>query len=758
MILFAVLLCGCAVLFVVVLGAQAWEADRWSRSLVRYRLGLPRNLTARDVAAWLSQIGAHTVPPRFSLLQTWPVAVEIEASSKGITHTVLVPEGRHAAVLASLRASLPGVRVDVLPGDEPAAVYQAGVELRLTSHTAPLGDDRAVTAANGALAALQPLPSGSAVRVQWLFAGVRASKSVGTGTDALRLFAGATPDDHNLLRDQRQKQRAPLLVATGRIAASGPSKAHAFGVIHRIVGALRVLEAPGAHFLWRIVPSWLVRQRIATRQVPLLAWPLTFNALEAVGAAMFPLDGVALPGLRSGTSRRIPPSPDLPRTGVVIGETNYPGITQPLAIRPRDRTMHTYVLGPTGTGKSTLLANMALSEINAGYGGIVVDPKSDLITSILERFPEHRLKDLIVLDPSDLNYPTGFNPLAIGGGEHERELAAETIAHVLKDIFRENWGPRTDDILRAALLSLVRIPAPNGEPFAMTEIPELLTNVGLRHYVANHPKQHDRWRDYWREYDQRSEAEQLNMVGPVLNKLRAFTHRTSLRLILGQARGVDLNEIFTKGKIVLVPLSDGLIGTEAASLVGSLLVGSVWRAALRRTAVPSEQRRKTFGVFDEFQNIVRMSNDVTDMLGMARALNFGLTLAHQYAKQVPEAVRAAVLGTARTQIFFQTEYEDAQLVAKRVAPVLIADDLMGLGAYEMAARLCVDGQTRPPVTGRTLPLSAAIRDAVALRRNLAGIHGVARAEVEAGLLARAHATRGTRPIRLGEIPTNGGIV
>lgn len=753
MTLIAVLLGAGLLLFAFVLLVRAWEADTWARSLIRYRLSLPRDLATTDVAAWLAHVSSHTIPPRFSLLQAWPVALEIDATSKGITHTVLVPKGREAALLGSLRAVLPHVRVDLLPEAEKRTPhFRAGIELRLTSHTTPLGDDRAAVAANGVLAALYPLPNGAAVRIQYLFAGVRAHKEPGTETDALRWLVGTEPRERSVIRDQRQKQRAPLLVATARFAASGPTKGHAFAILHRIVGALRVLEAPGAHFLWRIIPSWLAIRRIVRRQVPLLSFPITVNTLEAVGLAAFPLDGVYLPGLRLGSSRQVPPAPDTPHTGVVIGESSYPGSTQTLAIKPRDLLMHSYVLGPSGTGKSTLLAQMALAQIKAGYGVIVIDPKADLVRTLLERYPETRRDDLLLLDPSNLAQPTGFNPLTAHGGEHGRELAAETIAHILRDIYRDFWGPRTDDLLRAALLSLVQVPAPNGERFAMTEIPELLTNAALRRYVATHPRQHERWRKYWQDYDQRSQADQLSMIGPVLNKLRAFTHRTSLRLVLGQANGIDLSDLFTKRTVLLAPLSAGQIGAESSALIGSLLVGSLFQAAMQRTNVAPERRRPVFAYLDEFQNIVRISNDVTDSLATARGLGLGLVLAHQYAKQIPESVRAAALGT-RTHIFFQTEYDDAQLIAKRLAPVLTANDLMGLGRYEIVTRLCIDGHTRAPVTGRTLPLGPAIRDGEALRHELAMQHGTTRADVEAGLRARTQTKPSTRPARLGEIPS-----
>lgn len=733
-----------------VICARLAEAEAWRKSLVCYRLSLPSDLTTKDVAAWLAQVGAQTIPPRFSLLPTWPVGLEVEATHNGITHTVLVPENREPALLASLRSSLPGVRIEKVDDAEPPA-FTAGVELRLTNNHIPLGDSRAATAANGVLAAMQPMPHGAHVRMQWVFAGVRSSAVASSGSDPYRWLATSEPADRDAIRDLRQKQRAPMLAAVGRVVASG-DKDHAYASVHRVVAALRVLETPGAHLLWRIVPNWLVQRRVIRRTLPLLAYPTMFNTLEAAGLVAFPLEGAVLPGISHSGSRQLPPSVNMPRSGTVLGMSAYPGTAKPLVVKALDRRMHTYVLGPNGTGKSTLLANMALQDINDGRGCVVLDPKADLVTEVLARFPENRRDDLIILDASDLANPVGFNPLAVGGGEHRRELAAETITHVLKDIYREFWGPRTDDLLRAALLSLVSVPAPNGEPFTLTEVPELLTNGSLRRYVANHPKQHDRWRQYWQEYDQRSPAEQLNMIGPVLNKLRSFTHRTSLRLILGQGRGLDLMDIFTKRKVLLVPLSEGQIGPEAAALIGSLITGALWQATLSRAGIPAEQRHMVGAYLDEFQNIVRIADDVPDMLAQARGLGLSLTLAHQYVKQLPEAVRAAVLGTARTQVFFQLDYEDAQLVAKRVAPALTADDLMHLAKYEIAARLCIDGQTRSPTTGTTLELPAATVDPQRLRERNASRYGTPRASVEANILARARPYTEKRPIRFGEIP------
>lgn len=741
------------------LGFLAWlrwqDMQAWARSLVRYQLSLPRDLTASEVASWLGQLSAITVPGRWSLIPPVPVGLEIEATSHGITHFVLVPGDHEAAVLASLRAALPRVRVEMAEKVSEVPAFQAAAELRLTNRWTPLAEDRVESAATAQLAALQPLPSGAMVRVQWLVAGARATTGSAGIADVLGWLTGSPRDDRDNERETSKKQRHPLLIATGRVAVYEPTTGHAYGVMHRITAACRVLNAPGVEVRRRHLPTRLVRRRITGPTMPFAHWPVFVNAVEAVGLVGLPLNGPALPGLRLGVARQVPLSPASPRTGVIIGESTYPGTPRPLALKPDDRLRHLYCLGPTGVGKSTLVASLALQDIAAGSGVVVVDPKGDLIDVILSRFPDERRDDIVLLDPASM-CPVGLNPLRARGDELQRELAAETTVHILHDIFRAHWGPRTDDLLRAAMQSLVQVPAPNGQPFTMCEVPELLTNPALRQYVTNHGRLDERWREYWQGYDSLSEGERLAAIGAPLNKLRAFSTRTSLRLVLGQSQGFDLTEVFTRRKVLLVPLAKGQIGKEAATLLGSLLVGALWQATLARSAVPAERRRPVFAYLDEFQDIVRLTDDIADMLAQARGLGLSLMLAHQYAKQIPEKTRAAVLGTARSQIFFQMEYDDAMLLDRRVAPTLSAADLMGLATHEIAARLCVDGQTLAPVTGRTLPLSEPVREAGTIREELAASHGMARADVEAGLRSRTRPKTSQRPIRLGEVPARGG--
>jgi hypothetical protein len=241
---------------------------------------------------------------------------------------------------------------------------------------------------------------------------------------------------------------------------------------------------------------------------------------------------------------------------------------------------------------------------------------------------------------------------------------------------------------------------------------------------------------FWTGFQALSPAERAQTIGPSLNKLRALTTRTSVRLVLGQSAGIDLNEVFTQRRILLVSLNKGLIGTETAKLLGSLLVSSLWNAALRRTTIRPAHRTPVWAYLDEFQDILRMSSDVADALAQARSLGLGLVLAHQYLGQLPLLLQAAVLGTTRSSLVFQLDHDDARAVEKRFLPSLTADDLTGLRAYEIAARLCVDGQTRPPVTGRTLPLDEPLRDARVGVQASRQRYGTARDIVEAALRER----------------------
>ncbi|WP_457028729.1 type IV secretory system conjugative DNA transfer family protein [Kitasatospora sp. P5_F3] len=713
----------------ILLGGRLAKAHRWQRSLVALSVRFPRGLGHEEITAWLSGLGSLRVP----------VGLEIVSTPMGITHYLLVPEADRAAVLARTQALLPRLRLVEAADYQPAKAYQqAATELRLTNLSRPLAVDRAATTSAALLAALNTVRSGEAIRVQYLLTGL-PTPHPRPNTDPAA----------ELRQAEKIKHRQPLVGLSVRLGAMAHTPGRAHTLLGAVTATFRMLDAPGVSLRRRMLPSRVVGGRLAARALPVAAWPVVVNVDEAGGLLGLPHGQVQLPGLSVGRARQLPAGAVPSGGGSVLADSNYPGVLpRPLAIRFEDRLRHLYAVGPTGVGKSTLIANLAVADAAAGYGLFLIDPKGDLVEDILARLPHEAADRVVVLDPSETAQPIGFNPLAVAPGapEHVRELVADQVLHIFRDLYRAFWGPRTDDILRAALLTLVSVPAPNGSAFTLAEVSELLTNPALRRYAAAHPGLPQVLRDYWRWFDGMSEGERLQHIGPVNNKLRAFTMRTPTRLMLGQSQGLDLAAAIRQRKIVLVSLAKGKLGTETSQLVGSLLVSAFWQAALGRVATPADQRQPYFLYLDEFQDVVRLSDGLADLLSQARGLGVGAVLANQYLAQLPDSIRTAVLGTVRSQVVFQVEYDDARLLERRFAPALSADDLMGLDAHEVALRATVHGETVAPVTGRTRRLAEPIREAAELARLSQQRFGRNRADVEADLTARIHLSA---PGRLG---------
>jgi type IV secretory pathway TraG/TraD family ATPase VirD4 len=348
-----------------------------------------------------------------------------------------------------------------------------------------------------------------------------------------------------------------------------------------------------------------------------------------------------------------------------LAVSTYPDMTErPLALSTSDRLRHTWCIGPTGVGKSTLLAGLIAQDIAAGRGVVVLDPKGgDLIHDVLDRVPDARRDDVLLIDPSETDYPVGLNVLDIARGEHARELAVDHLVHLMASLWHSSWGPRTSDVLRAALLTLAHAKAADGSRFTLVELPELLLDPAFRGFVTAQPAVPETVRGFWASFEAMSDGERAQVIGPSLNKLRSFTTRTALRLMLGQSEGVRLDEAFTKRRIILVSLPKGALGTETTALVGSLVMAGLWQATLARAGVAASRRHPVMVYLDEFQDFLRLPVDLADMLAQARGLGVGLVLAHQYLGQLTDTVRTAVLGTARTQIAFQVEYDDAKTLA-----------------------------------------------------------------------------------------------
>jgi Type IV secretion-system coupling protein DNA-binding domain len=726
----------------VILGARWLSYVAWRRSLVCFGMTVPGSVDADQLGTWLAALAALTHAPRGAAVPSPPLVIETVGAAQGIQHRLLVPNQMVAAVLSSVRAALPGARLVRTDGTRPLSGGRiAAAAVLLRGRSRQLAVERAASLSLAQVAGLQPLEGSESICWQWIFTSAGTPDPISTSTtksngDLPWWLEGQAPADADEIRSARLKQRDPMLRVCARLVVRAASRRRAWQLFGRAWGPIRLLNVPGARLVRALWPSWLVVNQAGRRAVPLVRWPLRLNSAELAGLVGIPLGETALPGLPTPLTRQVPPPHELARTGTVVADSGYPDFDRPLAIKRTDRLMHVALLGPTGTGKSTLMINMALQDAVRGDGVAVLDPKADMVGDLLARLPKSRYDDVILINPADTDRPVSFNVLASDGTEAGRELAVDHVLHVFRAQWKEFWGPRTDAVLRAGLLALTSTSARDGSAFTVCELPTLLTNSAFRRWVTGQPTIAPAVHDFFVWFEALSAAERTQVVGPVINKLTALTQRTPLRLMLGQSDGIDLTRVLRDRQLLLMPLSRGLVGSETAALLSSLLVSSLWQATLGRVRVPPEHRRPFWLYVDEASEVVRLPLDLADVMSEARGLGVGLTLASQHTKQLPVPVRDALLATVRSQIVFQVEEADAKVLARSFEPTLTADDLRALPAHEVALRLCIDGRTSRPMTGITRPLPEPSGDADQLRATSRERYGVERDTVERGLRER----------------------
>lgn len=369
-----------------------------------------------------------------------------------------------------------------------------------------------------------------------------------------------------------------------------------------------------------------------------------------------------------------------------FARTNWRGVRRPFGIRRDDRLSHMYVVGKTGTGKSTMLETMARQDLARGEGFALFDPHGDLVERLVKAVPEERRDDLVYFDVPDTSNPLGFNPLA-GVAPKDRHLAASGMVEAMKKIWHDSWGPRLEHILRNALLALLEQPGAS-----LADVLRILTDKGYRKHVAGHCANAE-VRAFWlKEFRGWSARYRSEAIGPVQNKVGAFLSNPVLHGILTQKESAfDPRRLMDEGKILLVNLSKGRIGEDSAALLGSLLVSRLGLAALGRADARDPERRPFFLYLDEFQSFTTLA--LANMLSELRKYRVGLVLAHQYAGQLEDEVREAILGNAGTVVSFRVGPEDAEVLEREFAPEVTERDLVRLPNYEIYLRLMVEGRS-----------------------------------------------------------------
>ena len=383
-----------------------------------------------------------------------------------------------------------------------------------------------------------------------------------------------------------------------------------------------------------------------------------------------------------------------------LGYCNFHNQRRQFGIKIDDRRRHSYIIGKTGGGKTTLLENMAISDIKAGKGVGIIDPHGEFAEKVVDFVPEERLDDVVYLNPSDMEYPIAFNPMEQVGTEF-RHLVASGIMGVFKKIWPDVWSARMEYILNNTLLALLELPGSTllgimrmlSEPAYRKKVVESLRDPVIKAF----------WVNEFARYTQRLETE---AVAAIQNKVGQFVTNPLLRNILGQTHStINMRDIMDKGKILIVNLSKGRIGEDNSALLGAMVITRLQLAAMSRVEIPETKRMDFFLYVDEFQNFATES--FANILSEARKYRLSLILAHQYIGQLVHdkntRVRDAIFGNVGTIISFRIGAVDAEFVEKEFLPEFNENDLVNLAKANTYVKLMIDGVASRPFSAETLP-------------------------------------------------------
>ena len=382
-----------------------------------------------------------------------------------------------------------------------------------------------------------------------------------------------------------------------------------------------------------------------------------------------------------------------------FGETDSRNRLVKFGIKAKDRTRHVYVIGKTGMGKSTLLENMAVQDIQNGNGMAFLDPHGGTAEKLLNYIPEHRIKDVLYFAPFDLEHPISFNVLEDPGPD-KRFLVVNGLMSVFKKIWVDAWSARMEYILSNILLALLENPGST-----MIGINRILADKAYRKSVVDNVKD-PAVKAFWvNEFEKYGERYMQEAGAAIQNKIGQFISNPVIRNIIGQPKSsFDIRKIMDEGKIMIINLSKGRVGETNTNLIGSMLITKIYLAAMSRADAP-EKVLKTLPNFylfvDEFQSFANES--FANILSEARKYKLNLTIAHQYVEQMEEEVRAAVFGNVGSMIIFRIGPIDAEIFEKEFAPQFTAEDIVNLGSYQMYLRLMIDGIGSQPFSARSLP-------------------------------------------------------
>ncbi|MBI4100505.1 type IV secretion system DNA-binding domain-containing protein [Candidatus Microgenomates bacterium] len=491
-----------------------------------------------------------------------------------------------------------------------------------------------------------------------------------------------------------------------RLLTSAKDQERAESLLSSLTGAFGIFSAEANSLTFKKPMLWQkgkLLKSILLRKAAFIPRNHIFN-LDEVASLWHPPAGLKVSNLSwiksmpSEPPENLPVAEDADKENInFFARTEFKNKPTTFGIRREDRRRHIYSIGKTGTGKSTFLANMAISDFRKGEGLAVIDPHGDLSEILLDYIPSFRINDVVYLDPSNQARSFILNPLEVKNPA-QKELVVSGIIAIFHKLYAQTWGPRLEHILRNCLFALLDV---KGASFL--EVPQFLSDKNYRQKIVE--KIPDNViKNFWiNEFERMPINLQVEATGPILNKVGQFLSSPLIRNIVGRPQStIDLEEIMNKGKILILNLSQGRLGEDAAALLGAMFITKFQLAAMSRISIPENERRDFFLYVDEFQNFATTS--FIKILSEARKYRLNLVLANQYIAQVSEDVQAAILGNAGTLMSFAVGAGDARRFFYEFDQLYKESDFTSLANHQIIVKLTIEGHISRPFLATTLPL------------------------------------------------------
>lgn len=667
------------------------DADRKS-----YILSFPNNLSAEQVIDFFTGISGAMRRPRFVLDGAPSIVLELWAEPAGKTWRARIPWQFEDFILPQLHAR----GISASPDDDyPRHTWTYVKELRLRHTHRTLSTDPAATSLS-ILSGLQTVQRDEAVVWQLVFAPA-AHKPLPRLNEATTnelhpsILSHGNHASRDEVRDRRRKLSEPNFHAVARIAAMASTQARAKKLVNLVRQGIATAENGHASFERRFARQQTLDERVSHAHTS-FNWPMELMASELAALVAWPVDGPYIVGMPSYRARLLPANAMIPQQGRVFGRSNFHGQQRPIALDYWAGTRHVHVAGPTGSGKSSLLANMARQDMENGHGVIILETKGgdeSLFDRVVNYVPKERIQDTIILDAKDSERPVGFNMLQQG----DRMVMSDVICDLFDYLYT---GDQTSLYARSALkrglatlalepkatlLDLISLYRPKDEEIPWAQA--LRKQSGVNNEDV---------RNFWQDYEERAKRSgvgaQNEYIRPLLNRIWPLTESQRIRTIIGQSDSAfQLKDVLENNKILFINL-DG-IEKQSRFLLGTLIINTLWHAV--QTARPA---KANFLYLDEFQDVLKLPVGINEMLAQSRKYNLGLVLAHQDFSQLSLDVRGAVLNNTASKIFFQTNSaEDAKIMTRTFGP-LEEHDFQNFRQWEGAARVATTAGVSQPVT------------------------------------------------------------